>query len=138
MEIGQHKTPVPPQPGDRMLDGTVFAGSLNGKDLYATPADAPLTYTFNEAAEYAQKLNREKYLGHDDWRVPTKAELSLLFKHRAAIAGFNAIDYPSATRYWSGSSYDDKEAWALPCGSGGFDWYYRFPTSCPSRVRCVR
>jgi hypothetical protein len=39
--------------GDKMPDGTIYAGSLDGKDIYAAPADAPLTYTFREAAEYA-------------------------------------------------------------------------------------
>ena len=54
-----------------------------GKPMYTTPADAPLPKDrfdregdprylyFDEATEFAQELNREKYLGHDDWRLAT-------------------------------------------------------------------
>lgn len=78
--------PIEPSSGARMSDGTIYAGISpdTNKPMYAMPADAPLTMTFNEAADYAKKLNREKYLGHDDWHVPTKAELNLLFNSRAA------------------------------------------------------
>src|SRR5690242_10669050 len=41
-----------PKPGDRMRDGTIFAGSLEGKKIYAAPLDAPMIYKFNEAAQY--------------------------------------------------------------------------------------
>src|SRR5258708_5641271 len=59
----------------REEDGTVYAGVSpdTGKDMYATPADAPLTYTFNQAMEYAARLDAH---GHQDWRVPTKDELN--------------------------------------------------------------
>jgi hypothetical protein len=88
-------------PGDSMDDGTVYAGSLDGRDIFTTPKDAPLTYTFNEAAEYAAKLNREKYLGHDDWRVPSMDELNVLFNNRAVIGGFNEDSSDPACWYWS-------------------------------------
>jgi Protein of unknown function (DUF1566) len=97
-----------PKIGGKMLDDTVYAGSLEGKDIYTTPADAPLSYTFSGAAKYAKKLNREKYLGHDDWRVPTKAELNVLFNNRAAIGGFGLItkdNQHTGGWYWSSSSF---------------------------------
>jgi hypothetical protein len=74
--------------GDRMPDGTVFAGISpdTDKPMYVTPADAPLSYRFKEAKEYASKLGAH---GHQDWRVPTTSELNELFNNRAAIGGFN-------------------------------------------------
>jgi hypothetical protein len=36
--------------------------------MYATPKDAPLTYTFNQAQKYGATLGAH---GHNDWRVPT-------------------------------------------------------------------
>jgi hypothetical protein len=70
--------------GDKLPDGTVYAGISPGthKPIYAMPQDAPLTYTFNDAAKYAEQLNAQKYLGHDDWRVPDIKELNLLYNNR--------------------------------------------------------
>jgi hypothetical protein len=95
-----------PKIGDKMPDGTIYAGISpdTGKKMYAAPADAPLTMTFNEAAKYARKLNREKYLGYDDWRVPTKNELNVLFNNRAAIGGFDGSGSAPDAWYWSSSS----------------------------------
>src|SRR5438105_3961522 len=61
-----------PKPGDKMPDGTIFAGASpeSQKPMYVTPADAPLTCTFNEAQKYAAKLDAH---GHQDWHVPTKS-----------------------------------------------------------------
>src|SRR5437660_450820 len=38
-----------PKLGDKMADGSIFAGISpeTGKAMYTTPADAPLAYTFN-------------------------------------------------------------------------------------------
>jgi hypothetical protein len=74
--------------GDKMTEGTVFAGISpeTGKAMYTTPADAPLTMNFNEVANRAFRLIA---YGHEDWRVPTMAELGVLFNNRAAIGGFN-------------------------------------------------
>ena len=96
---GKAVTSPVPKVGDKMLDGTVFAGISpeTSKPMYATPADAPLTRmfnkarTFNKAQKYAAKLNAH---GHKDWRVPTKAELNVLFNNRAAIGGFNSTGSP--------------------------------------------
>jgi hypothetical protein len=48
-----------PKPGDRMPDGRIYSGVSpdDGKVMYTTPADAPLTYTFNQAREYAPKFD---------------------------------------------------------------------------------
>jgi hypothetical protein len=60
--------------------------------MYATPADAPLS-TFNKAKEYAAKLVAH---GHQDWRVPTKNELNVLFHNHAVIGGFSVTgSYPA-------------------------------------------
>jgi hypothetical protein len=84
-EIGE---PNPPEAGDKMPDATIFAGVSpdTGKPMYTTPADAPLTMTFNDASDYAKKLDAH---GHQDWRVPNQDELDVLFNNRAAIGGFD-------------------------------------------------
>lgn len=61
--------------------------------------------TFDEAAKYAKKLNGKKALGHDDWRVPTKAELDMLFQNREKGALKGTFDftgsYPFGWYWWS-------------------------------------
>jgi len=69
--------------GVKMPDETVFAGMLpNGRKLYALPQDANVAMDFNAASGYLQRINREKKFGHDDWRIPNKEELDLLYKNQ--------------------------------------------------------
>jgi hypothetical protein len=126
-----------PQPrvGDAMPDGTVYAGVSpdTGKPLYATPSDAPLTYTFNEAQRYAKHLDAH---GHQDWRVPTRNELNVLFNNRAAIGGFNVTGSIPAGWYWSASENDYPwNAWNQRFSDGSHLDYYK---GNPSSLRCVR
>jgi len=121
-----------------MPDGTIYAGISpdTGKPMYAMPADAPLTYAFNVAQKYAQELNTQKAHGHDDWRVPTSAELNMLFNNRAAIGGFDRSDsYPTGS-YWSSSQDGKWHAWGQRFSDGAQD--YHFAKINPSSVRCVR
>lgn len=122
--------------GERMPDGSVYAGTSpdSGEAMYATPDDAPVTGTFNDAAEYTRQLNAERFLGQDDWRVPTKGELEVLFNNRAAIGGFDAGSYPKGC-YWSSSQYDKESLWN--------QWFYNGTQSVygkefHSSLRCVR
>jgi len=122
------------KPGDRMEDGTVYAGTSpdTGKAMYATPADSPLTMTFNRAREYASKLDAH---GHQDWRVPTKSELNVLFQNRAAIGGFDTTDSFPDGWYWSSSPFYNLVAWAQRFSDGS--QYYSFK-DFDSSLRCVR
>jgi len=123
-----------PKIGDQMPDGTIFAGISpeTNQPMYAPSSDAPLTYTFNEAKAYAKKLDED---GHQDWRVPTKAELNLLFNNRAAIGGFCLAGDDLAGWYWSSSPAASWGAWAqrFSDGSQG-DSDKTFSVS----LRCVR
>src|ERR1017187_165709 len=123
-----------PKPGDKMPDGTVYAGISpdTHNAMYATPADAPLTYTFNQAQKYAEQLDAH---GHKDWRAPTKAELNVLFKNRAAIGGFNESGSYPAGWYWSSSQNHDFIAW----GQRFSDGYQGYNSKInASSLRCVR
>jgi hypothetical protein len=100
-----------------MPDGTVFAGISpeTTKPMYATPADASLAMRFNKATEYAAQLDVH---GHHDWRVPTKAELNVLFNNRAAIGGFNVTGSHPAGWYWSASQDNQFDAWGQRFSDG--------------------
>ena len=123
-----------PTPGDKMPDGTIYAGISpdTNKPMYATPADASLTMTFNGAKEYAAKLDAH---GHQDWRVPTKVELNVLFNNRAAIGGFNVSGSDPAGWYWSSSQDDVWTAWEQRFSDGPQGYSLQ---DLPSSVRCVR
>jgi hypothetical protein len=117
-----------------MPDGTVYAGVSpdTGTPMYATPKDAPLTCTFNEARKYATKLDAH---GHKDWRVPSKAELNALFQNRAAIGGFDETGHIHRGWYWSSSRYSTLNAWAQRFSDGIQSTSYRIYASA---LRCVR
>jgi ribosomal protein S18 acetylase RimI-like enzyme len=75
------------------------------------PADAGFTMTFNKAKQYAQAQNAQKAPDHNDWGVPSRNELNVLFNHRAAIGGFNASDSDPSAWYWSATPTYDWGAW---------------------------
>jgi hypothetical protein len=133
-----------PEIGEKMKDGTVFAGISpeSGEKMFTTPRSSSLTMSFNEAAEYAVQLNKEKYLGHDDWRVPTKAELRVLFEHqyKGELKGtFNLLGGPeegTSGLYWSstpGSSRINAEC--IRFNVGAPELYYK---GAHLHLRCVR
>jgi len=37
---------------------------------------------WDESNAYVKACNEQKYLGYDDWRIPTKSEVRSLFKHQ--------------------------------------------------------
>ena len=123
-----------PAPGDKMPDGTIYAGFSpdTGRAMFATPADAPLTMTFNAAQEYAANLDAH---GHKDWQVPTKAELNVLFNNRAAIGGFDLNGSFPAGWYWSASPDNGCLAWSQRFGDG---YPLNYAQDGHSSVRCVR
>jgi hypothetical protein len=125
--------------GAEMPDGTVYAGISpdTHQPMYVTPADAPLTrafntYTFDEAKNYAKKLNAH---GHQDWRVPTKNELKVLFKNRAAIGGFDTAGLSTAGWYWSSSQDDGRNAWDQRFSDG---FQFTIGKTIHSSLRVVR
>ena len=130
------------KPGDKMPDGTIYAGISpdTGKPMYTTPLDAPLSMKFNEAKEYAAKLDVH---GHQDWHLPTKGELNVLFNNRAAIGGFDfkKTDEFVYSRYWSSTQYFRWGAWTqyfLLHPSAPDGWQNGDPKRGSARVRCVR
>jgi hypothetical protein len=126
-----------PQIGDRMADGTVFAGISpdTNKPMYVAPEDAPGTYTFNEAAKYAKNLDAH---GHHDFHAPSKGELDVLWENRnkGKLKGtFNETGSYPAGWYWSSSQDGSNYAWSQ-CFSGGSQDSVN--KSDVSSLRCVR
>ena len=94
-----------PAPGDKMPDGTIYAGISpdTGKAMYTISTDTPLRVSFGQARKVVAGLNGDQFHGYQDWRVPTMAEVNVLFNDRAAIGGFNLSGSRSSGWYWSSS-----------------------------------
>jgi hypothetical protein len=93
------------QAGAVQPDATIYAGTLpdTGMPLFTVASDVFMTVDFEDAGRYLAGMNKAMANGHDDWRMPTKGELGVLFKHYAQIGGFIASDESSYQHYWSSS-----------------------------------
>jgi hypothetical protein len=91
-----------PRIGGKMPDGTIYPSISpeTNQPMHSMPADAPRTYNFNEARKYAQNANALPVLGHDDWHLPTKNELNVLFKNGAASSALH-----NGRRFSMGSNF---------------------------------
>lgn len=139
------QAPKQPEIGDKMPDGSVFAGLTAGgcQEIYAMPADLDVAMTFNNAASCVQKLNADKALGHDDWQLPSLENLQILQKNQdvGALTGtfnqkkgsFFGLDCPYL--YWS-STRDlcrREGTWAVRFSNGNESSVYNddiFRLSC--------
>jgi hypothetical protein len=111
---------IGPAAGGRRADGTVFAGVSpdSGRPLYVTPADIALTVTFNQAQDHAAALGALAAHGYNDWRLPTKNELKMIFDNRAAIGGFDQSGVLPGGWYWSLSQDASFSAWCQRFSDG--------------------
>jgi hypothetical protein len=122
--------------GGKMRDGSIYAGISpdTNKRMYTTPADAPGTYTWNQAVRYCSALSAS---GHHDWRVPTLSELAVQFANRADIGAFNESGKmkDASGYYWSSLQVGDAAAWGQRFSDG---LHEDFSKDLVSSVRCVR
>lgn len=102
-----------PEAGQEMKDGTVFAGvdPKTGRKIFAAPRDENILVAFNEASACAQMRSAEKYLGHGDWEVPSRAVLEVLYenRHKGVLAGTFQETHDQDGRssfYWSAALFD--------------------------------
>jgi len=81
----------------------------------ANPAEYPLNWP--EALDFVVQLNRDGYLGVNDWRLPNRRELRSLVSHqtaRPALPSGHPFRNVFAGWYWSSTSY---------AGSPAHAWY---------------
>lgn len=100
--------------GDKMEDGTIFAGVSpdTGANMFVTPQDAPGTLQWKAAMNYAADLDAN---GHKDWKLPTKAELDVLYQNRdkgALKSTFDESGSSIAGWYWSSTAHGYDSGWA--------------------------
>ena len=127
--IGQMR----PSIGTEMPDGTIYAGRIEtfGDSMFILPVDLSVTgrrFNLSQAKLVCDKI---AFGGHDDWRLPTKTELSLLYLRRHRLPDFQD------DMYWSSTAEE----------SSGFVWLRDFKREGASfplydflliNARCVR
>jgi Protein of unknown function (DUF1566) len=132
-----NKPKTAPEIGDEMDDATIYAGISpdTHQPMYARPKDELGTYTFNEAAKHAKNFTGH---GHDDFHVPSKGELNVLWENRnkGKLKGtFNETGSNPAGWYWSSSPYNLYYAWAQRFSDG---FQINVNRDNDSSLRCVR
>jgi hypothetical protein len=131
----------PPQVGDVMPDGTIYAGISpdTHKKLFVMPRDDSISGSFNTVADRVEKANAQKILGHDDWRMPTRNELIMLYRNRdaGALKGtFNEMGSHDKSWYWGDPQKIDPRIAPQVCFKDGVD--KNFTEYSQGSLRCVR
>jgi hypothetical protein len=116
--------------GETVLDS--LTGLLWSRD--ANPHGFPVTW--GEALAEIEAMNGDRYLGHDDWRLPNRAELRSLISYQAKNPALPA-DHPFVNTflgwYWTSTSaaINPAYAWYVHLEGarmfyGGKEQYYLF------------
>lgn len=98
---------------------------------------SPQPMSWNDALAYVNRLNRESFAGHRDWRLPTTEELGTLIERSWQERGlFLSPRFEAAqTSCWSVDTIDADRAWAVSFHLGHFS---HAPKSFDHYVRAVR
>ncbi len=109
--------------GIQWYNGTYFATGATLDGIYAGKANTARIISNQGAGSYAAQVcksigpvNNEYY---DDWYLPSKYELNLLFLQKTVVGGFTTNDY------WSSTEYDPISAWFQHFAGGTQDYYYK-------------
>jgi hypothetical protein len=120
---------------DQASEVTFYKGKTNalkGDSIYAGKFNTKQIITNRSVGYYAAKICSEyKGGGFNDWYLPSKFELNLLYQNRRIIGGF----YPDY--YWSSSEDINDVAWLIYFYSGMECRYHVYGTRI-YRVRPVR
>lgn len=93
--------------------------------------------TWNEARIYVNRLNRENFGGHGDWRLPTTEELGTLVERswQEGRLFISPLFEARQTSCWSVDTMGDERAWVVNFYLGHFS---HSPKSFEHYVRAVR
>jgi hypothetical protein len=73
-----------------------------------------------DAGTAARICNDLSLDGYDDWFLPSKDELNLMYEQKTAIGGF------TNSYYWSSSEYASDVSWFHQFGDGTVSYYFRY------------
>jgi len=89
---------------------------------------SPAGMKWAQAKEYVNKLNRERFAGHANWRLPTIEELASLMKSGRAKGNLYVHPVFSARQEycWSADTFGPDMAWYVSFKSGMIRHIYHF------------
>ena len=119
----------------RLADGTVFAGHSpdTGAVMHTLPNDEsphPFDFCLLRGTDIAALAGMSRRCGHGDWRIPSPAELQLMFRDRELIRGFGA-DW-----YWTSCQTSARSRMAVRFSDGCLHTHYL--VRAKARLRLVR
>lgn len=129
MEVGTQNMDIPVDSleiGDDYAGGIVFYLDGNGGGKVCAKSHTESAGEWDEAINFATDLVDS---GFDDWYLPTRNELELVYNQIADLGNFQ----PSY--YWSSSENGSNAAWTVNFDSGGTDTTSK---SLTHRVRVIR
>jgi hypothetical protein len=95
--------------GSNLKEFQIPTVNYNGETLYVFPNDLPGGhFHWEQAKNECRRLNR---LGYDDWYLPSKEELNILYMNKDRIGGFNGW-------YWSSTESSNNRAWGQNFNNG--------------------
>jgi len=100
-------------------------------------AGSPKLLSWPQADNYVKRLNKDRFAGHQDWRLPTVAELASLME-RSWLNEDLFLDpvFSSGEKYcWSSDTKGVERAWKANFHLG---FFLDFPMSEDNSVRAVR
>ena len=133
-ETGEHGLIAAPEDqniGIQWYNGSYISTGATGTSIGTGQSNTTKIVQMQGSGSYAAKLCDDLILnGYDDWFLPSKDELNILYQNRVLIGGF-APDV-----YWSSSELNYLNAWYQPFNNGYQNYnYYKDITY---RVRAVR
>lgn len=92
---------------------------------------------YSEIRQWIQELNRRKYAGYSDWRLPTLEEVaSLMEPQENRYALYTDLLFSREQKYiWTADKYDENRVWVVDFFGGDFN---PVPAAAISFVRPVR
>ncbi len=113
--------------GINVTTGDGVGSGLKNTDIILGYKGVPpdVTFAAKLCKEYSVKIDGVKY---DDWYLPSKLELSLLYIRRNLVGGF------SYNYYWTSTIYKNDVTWFQDFGNGRQD----INISMPNAVRAIR